>query len=135
MNWRKGLLRLWIVATALWVVLVAAFDWALSGDAGGIAAAELSAELLYYHTIRPDLVARKRQFLDPKSPHYCVLPEQRERQKARLAELEDKMKKAEAVTSKPHQLSREEAYALAEAPSAGRSGRDPRGDAGAGVFR
>jgi hypothetical protein len=65
-------------------------------------------------------VARKRQFLDPKSPHYCVLPEQREQQKARLAELEDAMKKAEAVrTTKPHQLSSEEFDALIRGPSAG----------------
>jgi hypothetical protein len=129
MNWRKGLLRLWVVATALWVVFVATFDWALSGNRGGISAVGLSAESFYYHIIRPDLVASKRQFLDPKSPHHCVLPEQRERQKARLAELEAAEQKAEAVkqaaeaeavrTSKPHQLSNEEYDALIRGPSAG----------------
>src|SRR5215471_2262444 len=90
MNWRKGLLRLWVVASALWIVSVAAFEWTFGTEEA--VSAELYAKYSYYRIMHPDSVAKKRQLIsdfdDPKSPAYCVSHEQRERQKARLAELE-----------------------------------------------
>jgi hypothetical protein len=100
MNWRKGLLRLWLIATAIWIVGFVAFGdqyfeerfYPPGPVAQAVQAAELYAEYWYPHILRPDMVAKKRQllseFYDLKSPHYCVSHEQREREKARLAGLE-----------------------------------------------
>ena len=96
MNWRKGLLRLWAVATALWIVTVLALGYQYS-DAG-IEAAKLYPEYLYNHLKRHDVVAEARRVLsDQKSveevvgvPNWppCVSHWERERQEAHVAELE-----------------------------------------------
>jgi len=59
MNWRKGLLRLWVVASALWIVSVAAFEWTFGTEEA--VSAELYAKYSYYRIMHPDSVAKKRQ--------------------------------------------------------------------------
>jgi hypothetical protein len=98
MSWGKGLRRLWIVGTAIWIVGFVTFgDQYFEGRfvgpvANAVQVTELYAEYWYYHILRSDLVAKKRRllsdFYDPQSPHYCVSHEQRERERASLAELE-----------------------------------------------
>ena len=93
MNRRKGLLRLWVVVTALWIVGAVALDWAFLGtETGVVGAVKIYAQYSFYRFIRPVLAARKTQlfsdFDDPKSSNYCVSHEQRVQEKVRLAELE-----------------------------------------------
>jgi hypothetical protein len=87
MNWRRGLLRLWVVATALWMVSVVAVCAFLGNDyefRGG-RALELSSEYWYYRILFPNLVAAARK-LD--TPLYCMTQRERDEEEAKLAQLE-----------------------------------------------
>lgn len=95
MNWRKGLLRLWVVGTAIWIATVIVFglrhadDSVFEGVAQGVWAAELYTEYWYYRIIRPDVAAEARRvhsvFDDPMSSRRCVSYRERERDEAQLA--------------------------------------------------
>jgi hypothetical protein len=97
MNWRVGLLRLWVVGTALWILSVVVLAFLVSHAA--IEAATLYPEYLYNHLKRHDVVAEARRVLsDPKVveevvgvPGHrlpCVSHWERERQEAHVAKLE-----------------------------------------------
>jgi hypothetical protein len=92
MNWSKGLRRLWMVGTALWIVtvLIIGFrqaeegSYTFGGVAQGVWAMELYTEYWYYRIFRPGVVGEARRVLsDP-----CVPRSEREQEEAAVARLE-----------------------------------------------
>jgi hypothetical protein len=115
MNWGKGLRRLWMVGTALWIVAVMVFGYWHYGErvyppataAQGVWAAELYAEYWYYRIIRPDVAAEARRvhsvFDDPTSPSHCVSYWDRKQLEDKLAK--DKAEEAKRPPRAPGQMS------------------------------
>jgi hypothetical protein len=110
MNWRKGLLRLWIVATALWIASVLAVCEFLGNgyEFRGVQAVELSAEYWYYRILHPKLVEATSKLL---TPLYCDTQQERDEEEAPY-----KAKWAEEAKKAPlpggRRVSREEMWAL-----------------------
>jgi hypothetical protein len=105
MNWGKGLRRLWVVGTAIWIAAVVGYglrhpeeiNYPYLTVADGVLATEQYAEYWYYHIVRPDLVARKHRL-----PH-CVSHEERARLEADLEA--EKAKEAKRPPRAPGEMS------------------------------
>jgi hypothetical protein len=95
MNWRKGLTRLWLVGTALWIAAVVVYGLRHADErpfesvGQGVLAAELYTDYWYYRIIRHDVAAEARRvhsvFDDPTSQQHCVSYWERQRDEAQLA--------------------------------------------------
>jgi hypothetical protein len=89
MNWGKGLRRLWVVATAVWILSVVAVLPEIATE--GVSAAEGYAEYWYYHIIRSDVAAEARRLGGDHQKEIslpCVSNREREQQEAEVAQLE-----------------------------------------------
>src|SRR5262249_20453499 len=100
MTWRKGLLRIWVVGTAIWIAATVGLVLQYAAEAPRVPgilvpervfeaskvvrAAKLYAEYWYYLLIRPDVAAEARKILsDP-----CVSWPERERYEAEVVKAE-----------------------------------------------
>jgi hypothetical protein len=110
MNWQKGLLRLWVVATAPWIAsVVLVCEFLGNGyEFRGVQAVELSAEYWYYRILHPKLVQAASKYL---TPLYCDTQKERDEEEAPY-----KAKRAEEAKKAPlpggRMISLQEAIAL-----------------------
>ena len=91
MNWGKGLRRLWMVATALWIISVVAGLPEIAAE--GVSAAEVYSQYWYYRFTRPDVVAAALRALD----NPCLAREERD---TRLNARQEKLAEFKAEAAK-----------------------------------
>jgi hypothetical protein len=116
MNWRKGLLRLWVVGTAIWIVsaIILVFQYAAEDPripgivvpdrvfeaSTVVRAADIYVSYWYYRIIRPGVAAEAHRVMDLS----CKTSSQVARDEADLREHEAEEKKE--PPRPPHELSR-----------------------------